>query len=151
LKQIVRWAEFLVKGRAEIKYEKIGYDFEPIAANKPEAPYKVINYFKELARGHALIHERKEIEQADIEFISHIAISSIPIQYRYIIRELREKEIVDTVRCMFLCSTSRPTARKYLKELSLLGIAKLTKGSAEMNEADKITLAEEFQWLKFKP
>ncbi|HVG20961.1 MAG TPA: hypothetical protein VNI02_18070 [Blastocatellia bacterium] len=147
-KQIVRWAGFLVRGRAEIKYEKDKYEWIPIAANKPEGAWKVIDYFKELARGRALINNRMEVNSFDLDFIAHIAISSIPIHFRPIVRELRISEIVDSTRCQELCAVSRPTARKYLKELSLLGIVDLTKGEEEKNEADKITLSKEFLWMR---
>jgi hypothetical protein len=147
-KQIVRWAEFLVKGRAEIKYEKDYPEWKPIAANKAEGAWKVIDYFKELAIGHALINERLEVNDSDLEFVSEVAISSIPIHFRPIVRELRIAEYVDSSRCKKICAVSSPTARKYLLELSILGIANLTKGAEEKNEADKITLSEEFLWLR---
>jgi hypothetical protein len=146
--QIVKWAKFLVKGRAEVKYDKDYAEWEPIAALPSEGPYKVIDYFKELARGHTLIHDRKEVNSSDIEFVSHIAISSIPIQLRPIIRELRISEYVDSGRCEKICLVSRPTARKYLKELNVLGIVNLTEGSKETNEGVKVTLADEFLWLR---
>ncbi len=149
--QIVRWARFLVKGRAEIKFENGVLDgWTPIAAKKPEGAYKVIDYFKELARGHALIHNRTEVNSSDLGLVSHIAISSTPINYRPIIRELRKSEYVDSSRCEKICLVSRPTARKYLKELSILGIVNLTEGSKEKNEADKVTLSDEFLWLRHK-
>lgn len=149
-KEIVRWATFITIGRAEIKYEKDGGEWIPIAANKPEGPYKVIDYLKELARGHALIHDRMEVNSSDLELIAHVAISSIPIHFRSIIRELRMHESIDSALCEEVCSVSRPTARKYLKEISLLGIAKLEKGLPITNEADEISLSDEFLWLRNK-
>lgn len=146
-KQLVRWAMFLVKARAEVIYDKV-FSGEAIAAGKPEGPFKVIDYFKELARGHALIHGRMEVNPSDIDLVSHIAISSVPIHLRSVIKELRISEYVDTSKCMELCDVSPPTARKYLQELDVLGIAKLIDGSPKTNEADKITLTEEFQWLR---
>jgi hypothetical protein len=147
-KQIVRWAELLVKGRAEIKYEKDYPEWIPIAAKPSEGPWKVIDYFKELASGHALIHERMEVNNEDLEFVSQVAISSIPIHLRPIIRELRKNGFVESSRCEKICDVTRPTARKYLEELSILGITNLTKGDMKKSEADKITLTEKFLWLK---
>lgn len=146
-KQIVKWAIFLTRGRAEIKYEKDYPEWKPIAANKPEGAWKVIDYFKELVRGHALIHGRMEVNESDLDFVAHVAISSIPIHFRPIVRELRISETVSSTRCEKICAVSRPTARKYLEELSILGIGDLTKGKDEKNEADKISFSKEFLWM----
>lgn len=147
-KQIVRWAEFLVKGRAEIKYEKDYPEWIPIAAKQAEGAWKVIDYFKELARGHALINDRLEVNDNDLEFVSHVAISSIPIHFRPIVRELRIAECVDSTTCEKICDVTRPTARKYLEELSILGITNLTKGAMQKGEPDKVILSEKFLWLR---
>jgi hypothetical protein len=145
LTSIVRWAMLLVKGRAEVKYDDD--TLEPLAAMKSEAPFRVIGYFKDLVRGHALIHGRKEVDESDLEMISQIAISSIPEQLRPLIKQLRIGGTVDSTRIAALCGVSKPTARKYLKELSLLGIADLTKGSSQDNQSDSIRLSESFKWL----
>ena len=149
--KLVRWTRLLVSGRAEVKYERDFSSSEAVAALKPETPFRVIGYFKDLARGHALIHGRMEVDESDLELISNIAISSIPIQLRPIIRGLREYESINSSQCAALCKVSQPTARNYLKELSLLGIAELTKGSPQDNTADEIILNPLFQWLKLRP
>ena len=46
-----------------------------------------------------------------------------------------------------LCRVSDPTARSYINQVALLGIADLTKGDPG-NSADTITLAESHRWLK---
>jgi hypothetical protein len=46
-----------------------------------------------------------------------------------------------------LCSVSDPTARSYLKQLSLVGIATLTNGNPMRNRPDRITLADPYRWL----
>lgn len=148
LTQLTRWARFLVKARAGLKFEQDGKNWEPIAAHKPEGPWKVINYFKELARGHALIHGRDEVNGDDLEVVAHVAISSIPGHLRPIIRELRQTEWMDTRRCMALCSVSDVTARKYLFELSLLGIVTVEKDCPPTNRPEKAFLTKEFQWLR---
>jgi hypothetical protein len=42
---------------------------------------------------------------------------------------------------------SAPTARRYLKELALLGICDLAKGSPTNNTPDAVRLAQAFGWL----
>jgi len=149
--ELIRWARFLVQGRAEIRYEREFGDWQPVAAMTPEGPWKVINYFKELARGHALIHEHREVTDADLKLIANIAISSIPGHLRPIIRELRTTASVDTTTVEKLCRVTAPTARRYLKEMGLLGIGTLDKGSPQNNQPDSITLAEQFRWIRLEP
>lgn len=147
LTELVRWATFIAVGRAVIRYENES-GWEPVAALQPEAPFKIINSLKELARAHALIHGREQVEAADLELISHVAISSIPAHVRPIVRELRISESVDTPRCAQLCRVSDTTARRYLKELSLLGIATLTLGEPKLNRPNSLNLADPFRWLR---
>jgi hypothetical protein len=144
LQEVVNWADLLVKGRAEIIYEDGSGQLEPIKAQEPEGAYKVINYLKELALGHALINERNEINEDDLKLVSHVAISSIPGHLRPIIRELRKVDYVDTRICQTICNVSGPTARYYLLELDLLGIGTLIKGSPKSNQPDKIYLSDDF-------
>lgn len=147
LLQLVRWAQFLVRGRAEVKWEKRGTNYEPVAAMSPEGPHKVINYFKELAYGHAMIHERGRIQESDLELVAHVSISSIPGHLRPIVRELTRRDKVYTAQCVQLCRVSGPTARHYMQELSLLGIVHFNNGDPRTNEPTSVTLHKEFEWL----
>jgi hypothetical protein len=151
LRELVRWARFLVAARTEVKYEKADHNnWNPIAAGCPEGPHKVINYFKDLARGHALIHGRDVIDASDIDLIGHIAISSIPGHLRPLLRYLRSHEYVDTNAGADLCRVSTKTVLKYFRELGLLKITHLDKGSQQNPHASKISLASEYDWLKVR-
>lgn len=147
LKRLTRWAHFLARGRAEVKFEKKGNDWIPIAAAKPEGPFKIVNYFKDLIRGNSLIHGRWEVTMEDLKLIEHVAISSIPGHLRPIVRELQKAGSITSSNCTALCGVSQPTARKYLKELALLRIVNLTKGSPQTNEPNLAILTEDFQWI----
>ena len=118
-----------------------------MAANPPEGPWKIIDALKEFARAHALIHERATVERSDLELVAHIAVSSIPGHLRPMIRRLRKTGTTDSPEVERLCEVSRPTARTYLGELTLLGIVRLSKGSHLSNAPDHVTLADEFLWL----
>ncbi len=149
LRQVVRWAQFLVSARAEVKCDKTeGAEWIPIVAAPPEAPWKVINYFKELAMGHALINNRTEVDDSDLELVARVATSSVPGHLRPIIRDLWHQDEVNSGRAQALCGVTRPSARRYLKELSLLGIAKHIDGSPATNEPDRIILSDRFAWLR---
>lgn len=147
LRELVCWARFLVHGRAEVKWEKRGTNYEPISAMEPEGPHKIINYFKELAYGHALIHGRSRIDESDLSLVAHVAISSIPGHLRPVVRRLMERENIQTQEVTARCKVSVPTARHYMEELSLLGIARLRKGDPKRNAPDSLSLGAGFKWL----
>jgi len=147
LRELSRWALFVAHGRREIKYEKSICEWEPISASKPEGPWKIVNYFKELARTHALIHERTQVEPSDLEVVANVALSSIPIHLRPIVRKLRQDGSITSTECCAILNVSRPTAIRYLTELKLLGIGTLEKGSVPENRPDTLTLSPEFSWL----
>jgi hypothetical protein len=148
LEQLVGWARFLVKARSEVKYDKEYKEWEPIAALPSEGPWKVINYFKELAMGHALIHGRRKIEESDLEFVAHVALSSVPGHLRNVIKQLRIHDKLESPLGEKLCAVSRPTIRKYFKELDILGIVKLKVGDDFADEPHTVTLTSEYRWLK---
>jgi hypothetical protein len=150
LRELTSWAQFVARTRAGIKYEKDGHThkWSPVAANPPEGPYKLIDAFKELARGHVLIHGRDTITSEDLELVAHIAISSIPGNLRPIIRRLRRAARVSSAEVEILCNVSRPTARVLLEELALLGIVTLSKGSSQTNAPHHATLTREYGWLR---
>jgi len=145
--QLVRLALLVAHGRREIHYESEKGTWRPVSAARPEGPQKVTNYFKELARAHALIHRRTEVTAEDMELVTNLAISSIPHHLRPILRRLRSADSITSGECERLCSVSRPTARKYLTELALTGI-----GALEDDEEEAITLtltlSPAFTWLK---
>ena len=89
LKRIVLFARFLTYGRREIDFEKDSGDWTPVSAKPAEGAWKVINYFKELAQAHALIHGRYEVTDDDIALVDHVAESSIPYHLRFILRAMR--------------------------------------------------------------
>lgn len=148
--ELVRWANFLVAGRTEVNFERDGTNWEPIAAMPAEGPWKVVDYFKVLARGHALLHGRTEIASDDLELVGQVALSSIPGHLRPIIRKLREVYSVNTGAVESLCRVTSPTARSYLKQLELLGIVELVKGASSTCLPDTATLAPPYRWLNSK-
>jgi hypothetical protein len=146
--QIAHWARFLTHGRRGIEYEREGRDYVPIAAGTPEGAFKIVDYFKLLARGHAFLHERFEVNEEDIEIVSHVAISSIPGYLRPIVLKLRRDGQITSTECARACSVTQPTARKYLLEASLLGLGELRKGNESQNTPDILRLANAFRWLR---
>ncbi len=146
LRQLVRWARFLAKGRAEVMYERDGNNWTPVAAAKAEGPYKIVNYFKDIVRGHALIHDRA-VNGDDLGLVGHIAVSSLPRHLRAVIQALRREGAINSSQCAEASGVRQPTARRYLEELSLLGIVDLKKESPP--QPYFATLVEDFQWLTY--
>lgn len=148
LRQLIKWAKFLTKARSQVKYDKTINEWEPIAALPAEGAWKVINYFKELAMGNALIHERRKIDESDLELVAHVALSSVPGHLRNVVKQLRIHDKVESPLGEKLCAVSRPTIRKYFRELEILGIVTLTEGDEIANTPHVVTLTTEYQWLK---
>lgn len=152
LRDLTQWALFVASGRREIRYEKNNANvWSPVSAAKPEGPWKIVNYFKELARAHALIHGRTEVIPGDLELVSAVAVSSIPIHLRPIIRRLTQHGSITSTECAHLLDVAKPTAIRYLTELKLSRIGSLAKGSETENRPDTLTPADKFSWLTSAP
>jgi hypothetical protein len=145
--QLVRLAKLLTQGRAKLRYEKVGAEYEAVSADPPEAPYRALQSLKELAFGHALISGRFEITLDDLGLVRDVALSSVPGHLRPIIKALTSSESVDTATCRSLCGVSSPTARKRFRELELLGLADPIPAPAS-NESNQIALADQYSWLR---
>jgi len=147
IERIVKLADFLARTRAEVSYERIDNNYIPTGVSVPEGPYKLINYFKEIARSLALIHERDRVDESDIEQIRHIAISSTPSHIRPMLWELAAKGEVDTKRATELCQVSDTTINdRYSEELRLLGL--IEDGSWQKGVTRVYKLHQSYAWLR---
>ncbi|HVB32775.1 MAG TPA: helix-turn-helix domain-containing protein [Patescibacteria group bacterium] len=149
LRELNRWARLVAEVRSGVKYEKHGSKWAAVAANHPEGPWKLITYFKELMRGHALIHGRDRANEEDLTVVAHTALSSLPGQLRPILRELRVRDYITTTDVRRLCEVSHPTARDHLEELALGGVILVEKGKPPKPDTGK--LAPAYQWLQQLP
>jgi hypothetical protein len=146
LERIVKLANFLVKTRAEVIYERLDGNWKPVGVNPSEGPHKVINYFKEIARSHALIHERVGVDDDDIKQVRHIAISSTPSHLRPLLWELASKGELKTRRGVELCQVSDTTiTERYSRELELLGVIRKPVHHAGLSFTYK--LSQSLNWL----
>lgn len=148
LQELILWTQLLVKGRAEVLAEKENGELELVSAGQTEGVWRVLDYFKELAIGHALVCNRVEVDGSDLDLVGHVAISSIPGHIRPVVKRLRDANSVSSTEAEQLCKVSRPTARKRLRELEVLGLAVRTSGSTATNEPDAVCLTPEFAWLR---
>jgi hypothetical protein len=150
MKWLAQIAQFLVHARREVRFGKEGgTNWKPVGANSPESPFRLLQSLKELALGHALVCRRMHVNESDLRLVEEIGISSVPGHLRPIVRELRVKPKINSGQVEELLKVSRPTARNYLEELWLLGLATLTKGNRKSPHV--ITLAPDYKWLKSLP
>jgi hypothetical protein len=80
---IARLALLLVVIRSEPTRESDpsidGHEFIP---GKPEAPYRAHAVLRNLARGHALVHGRRQLSAEDLPAIARVVASSVPTRLR---------------------------------------------------------------------
>ena len=112
-----------------------------------ETEYRAIIIFKNLAYALALIHGRCEVSPEDLEYLHHVAYSSMPEQRRLIFQALVSNqgrlEVGDVIN---LVGMSKPTALHYMEELSHLGICSFEKGGLDHSPSE-IVLHERWNWL----
>jgi hypothetical protein len=71
-----------------------------------------------------------------------------PGHLRPILRQLQAAPVITSTESAALCRVSAPTARRYLKEMDLLGICSLEKGNPGTNAPDTVRLVDGFAWLR---
>lgn len=147
LKRIVLFARFLTYGRREIDFEKDSGDWTPVSAKPAEGAWKVINYFKELAQAHALIHGRYEVTDDDIALVDHVAESSIPYHLRFILRAMRTTGRITSTEYTKRQRIAKSTALRHFSELEMTGLVVRTKGDTVLNEPDSLEMVPEFSWF----
>ena len=113
-----------------------------------EKPLRINCLFANLARAHALICGRRQLAAEDLWPVLEITFDSAPPSrakiFRHLIENggtLRTSNVVDLLRC------SRPTARKEMEALNVLGVV-IRRDEDEAGQPDTIiTLAEPFSWF----
>jgi hypothetical protein len=108
-----------------LKQDGIGYN-----PALEEVPRRLAQTLYALARGHALLYGRTQLEYGDIEFVSHIAYASMPEDRARIFQYLWEREgdpesVKDPLtiqRTTKLLGCTYPTAARVIAELIVLGV-----------------------------
>ena len=117
-----------------------------------EQPYRAQAVLFNLARGNALVNGRTHLEFEDLAIPAQLAIGSTPTTRRKVFRSLIENEGRLTARqAADVLRASKPTARKVLEELSLLGIGSLESDPGEQQSGDQPTkrlfLSHKLNWF----
>jgi hypothetical protein len=114
-----------------------------------EAPYRIGKLLHDLARGHALIHGRTHLELGDIEVCGRVALSTMPVKRRGIVRALLDPNRDDPLTAgdvETILDVSRPTARDRIDEMVALGIGDVVEETGRGGTTKAVVVNAEFRW-----
>ena len=121
--------------------------FNPPTIEKPDRLNQV---FYNMARGHALTHNRTQIGKEDLLPIVELALDSAPTIRSKLFRKLIEYDgVMSTSNVMEALNCSRPTASKEMETLRILGICHITEDShGNVGQPEKeLHLTSQFDWF----
>jgi hypothetical protein len=111
-----------------------------------EQPHRAMSLLYALARGHALVHGRRQLDEDDLPVVARAALESTPNDRRAVMRALLANDgVVSTGDVQEELNCSAPTARAILETIDRLGIGKFDNPGPP----DPATLAlnRRFRWL----
>jgi len=145
---IARCAELLAALRGAIQVWEAG---EGLNHNVPiiEQPDRINCLLCNLARGHALLCGRQQINREDLAPVLELTFDSAPTFRAKVFRgllknggTLRTSEVEELLKC------STPTALKEMEALSVLGVADKVKVPQESGQQGfELLLADNFRWF----
>ncbi len=150
---ISRCAQLLAKLRGVINvWKDKSVDGNEYEYTQPviEKPDRINQLFYNLARGHALVCGRRQINNFDLKLVIEISIDSAPTTRAKLFRALLDiKGIMATKEVMEALNCSRPTALKEMEALKILKVCNLSaNGLGSVGEPEKfISLTDEFSWI----
>jgi hypothetical protein len=149
LLRIARFAKVLacLRGTISIWREGSGED-ETYNFSTPviEGPQRAMSLLYALARGHALVHGRRQLTAEDLPIVARAALESTPNDRRAVMRILLANGgIATTADLQQELRCSAPTARAILETLNKLGVGRLDNPGPP--EPAMLTLDEGFRWL----
>lgn len=150
---ISRCAALLSRLRGSINVWKEDFGPDEYSYQEPiiEMPDRITQILYNLARGHALICGRTNINYEDLGIILNITFDSAPLSrsrlFRILIEnggEITSDEVISRINC------SRPTALKEIETLRILGIVGVEDSEFGMvgRPVKVATLKDEFVWFK---
>lgn len=110
---------------------------------------RIGSMLRDLARGHALLHERQHIERTDLEVCARVALSTMPWKRRRLVRELVQLEPGDflkTSEVIEKLNVSRPTALNRMEIADALKIGIIHKKSVQGGDSKAVAVHPKFTW-----
>ena len=150
LRVIARCAELLAVLRGAIQMWQSEHDGS-VSHNMPviEQPDRINCLLYNLARGHALLCGRTQLEKADLASVLEVTFDSAPTIRSKVFRGLLEHDgTLKTSQVEKLLRCSKPTALKEMEALAVLGVADKTEADPEYGRPEhELRLAEKFEWF----
>jgi hypothetical protein len=111
-----------------------------------EQPHRAMSLLYALARGHAVVHGRRQLNEDDLDVVARAALESTPNDRRAVMRLLIQNagtvstsDVQEALRC------SAPTGRAILETLDKLGIGDYENPGAP--EPATLTIADPIAWV----
>lgn len=146
---LTRLAEFAARSRSTVAVWKSDeYQREEMDFTQPsiEHSWRLAAVLYGIARGHAIISGRSQINEQDMPIIVEIAFSSMPDDRRRIIDALiANKGFITSTLAEDKLGFSRPSARKLMHIFKILEIGEFDKGAG--NFPSELRLNKEYQWI----
>src|SRR3989344_2671119 len=159
LNYIIGIAQLLVRLRAPIELyaEKFGEEKNEYQFKTPvrEEPERAIMLLYNLARGHAILHERTHLTLDDVPVVASVALGSCPFE-RYKLLQLFESEkyILNSDEVALKLNCSDRNARTILKTLEILDLGKIETFNEQVKTGGRpkhqFTLKKEYSELLTK-
>ncbi len=130
IRSIVSIAQLVARARSTVSvWTDKGDSEEAYSYAQPikEVPSRLKTILYNLARGHAIIHNRRNLNKADVVLVSKIALSSMQDDRREVIKLLLKEEMVSTKKIGNSLSIDSRTARSIVKALEVLGVVNVNE------------------------
>ncbi len=113
----------------------------------PESPHRANAVLYNIARGHALIHDRVELHSDDLPLVARVALSSIPHNRRMILYAMAQNQgkPLTVHQVENALGVSRHTAERAMEEMHWLGVA--TYGKPGNGLPSNLALQSDWRWF----
>ena len=130
IRSIVSVAQLVARARSTVSiWTDKGDSEEAYSYAQPikEVPSRLKTILYNLARGHAIIHNRRNLNKDDVILVSKIALSSMQDDRREVLKLLLKERIVSTKKVCNSLSIDNRTARSIMKALEVLGVVNINE------------------------
>ncbi|UTF54475.1 hypothetical protein [Natronosalvus rutilus] len=119
-----------------------------------EDPGRITDMMKNIARGHALLYNRRQITIDDLEICGRVALSTVPKKRRDLLRELLQLDLGERLKTRNVIDrlgVAHETATDRMNTLDSLGLAYHDTETVQGGQTNVIELNPEFAWPKGLP
>lgn len=151
-KKIVRIALLVRRLRAKLSIwmEKTeeGESHYNYSTSLPESPERLISALYNLARGRAILYNRAQLNEEDIEMVYRVALSSMPFDRSdFFLKILKKGGTITTEQVELELKCTKATARKVMQSLDILGVVDPAYDDLTTKRMGAISLKSEFRWI----